>query len=554
MLRTLRRAFSSQPYRVVNHDVMGIRLASLKKCMPGETFSKFNRVATDACTQHSMTDAWKGVNYVAKTEKDHIPFYLEHHPQPNLRVSADSESVVATRPIQPGDFLSIDYCATEHTLFAQFPTVAEPALLRPWTTGSHEEVNEEGKMWLNIDTPPQDLLTSCHAEYDARERMQFHGVDLLDAAWSYDPDTPLYVYSKEALRINLHRVAHYLHKHFERSTLFYSVKANSCETVLCEIRHAGQTRLDVCSPQEVDRGRACGFDVADMQYTGTNLSDADLIRLARHEDLRINVDSLSSLARLPLRRHVGLRLDPNMGMSYQDDERLQCTCGSKPTKMGILLSDVRQACELARRRGVNLERIHAHVGNSFQTDDMGPLNGILAQVQHAISICEEEGFAITEVNLGGGYGVPYLPDELTFDWDAWAEAVKKYPAITERRVQIEPGDSIVKNAGVMIARATDVFEKAGTAFVGLNAGMNLNPLPAYYGITSYPYPVLRREGDARRVSVVGNLNESVDVWREDASMTPVEVGDHVALFNSGGYAHSCRTNHSLRNEFNSLLI
>lgn len=523
--------------------------------MPGETFSKINRVSTDELTQHSMTDAWKGVNYAPKTKgEDHIPFHLEHNPQPNLRISADSESVVATRPIQSGDFLSIDYCATEHKLFKQFPTVVEPVLLRPWTTGSHEEVNEEGKKWLNVDTPPQNLLTSCHAEYSEEGRMQFHGIDLLDAALSYDPDTPLYLYSKQALRINLHRVSHYLHKHFERSTLFYSVKANSSAAVLCELRHAGMTRLDVCSPQEVDRGRECGFAVANMQYTGTNLSERDLKRLARHKDLKINVDSLSMLERLPLRNHVGLRLDPNVGMSYQDDERLQCTCGSKPTKMGILLSDVHRACELARNRGVNLERIHAHVGNSFQTDDLGPLKSILAQVQQAISICEDEGFRITEVNLGGGYGVPYLPGEQTFDWDAWAETIKEFPAISERHVQIEPGDSIVKNAGVLVARATDVFEKGDTSFVGLNAGMNLNPLPAYYGIASYPYPVLRRKGGTRTVSVVGNLNESVDVWQEDVDMTPVHIGDHVALLNSGGYAHSCRTNHSLRNDFNSLLV
>eukprot|EP00940_MAST-03C_sp_MAST-3C-sp2_P002974 g2974.t1 len=411
--------------------------------MFGETFTEFDRKICKERTQHSLWDEVKKVNYVAKTEDEHIPFYLEHHSQPNLRIAVDGERVVATRDIQPGDFLTLDYADTEPSLYSQFPAVlTDPPLIRPWATGAHEDINEEGKKWLNIETPSQTLLQSCHTEYNDDGRMEFHGIDLLSEALSFDPDVPLYLYSKEAIRINLYRISYHLHKYFDQSDLFYSVKSNSSPEVLCELRHAGQSRLDVCSPQELDMGRRCGFDVDQMQYTGTNLSEKDWIRLSRHPDLAINLDSMSALERTPLRKHVGLRLDPDVGMSYQGNENLQCTCASKPTKMGILLSEIRQACDLARRRGVRLERIHAHVGNSFHTEDMGPFDNILSQ------------------------------------------RVAKYPAITSKRVQIEPGDSIMKNAGVMLARVTDVFEKAGSTFVGLNAGMNLNPLPAYYGSKS----------------------------------------------------------------------
>jgi diaminopimelate decarboxylase len=553
--KILKRSFSS--YSRVTDPVMGIRLVSEKKCAVGSTFDTFNRVDTKELTQHSMTDHFKGVKYVAKTENDHMPFYLEHHPRPNLRVNYDSESVVAIRPIQPGDFLSIDYSRTEHVLFSQFPTVSNPVITRPWTTGSQEDLSDDGKKWLNVDTEQQDLLTSCHVEYE-NDRLHYHGIDLKKEAESFDPDTPLYLYSKQALQINLHRVHHYMFKHFERSTVLYSVKSNSSPSILSELRHLGQNGLDVCSPQEVDRARECGFDVSEMHYTGTNLTDRDLERLGRHPELKINCDSLSLMERIPHTKHVGLRLDPNMGMSYQDDARLQCTC--EGTKMGILLPDIGEACEIAKKRGINLERIHAHVGNSFQSDDISSFNLILDQISDAISICESNGFDIQEVNLGGGYGVPYLPEEKTFDWDKWAECVKQYPEITKKRIFIEPGDSIVKNAGVLISRVSDTYEKAGTTFVGLGVGMNLNPLPAFYDIHSYPLPLLKRWDTVGTpntplvVDVAGNLNESIDVWQRNVPMTPVQSGDFIALLNSGGYAHSCRTNHSLRNEFNSLLI
>ena len=547
----LTKIFRRTLYSMSKDSKMGLRLVSEKKCGIGEVFSKFNRVDANECSQHSMTDGMKNVHYVAKTENDHMPFYLEHHAQPNLRVSIDSESVVAIRPIQPGDYLSIDYRDTEPVLFSQFPSVPEPVLVRPWTTGAHEELSEEGKKWLNVDTDQQDLLTSCHIDY-IDDRLHYHGIDLNEIAHSYDPDIPLYVYSKEALRINLNRLSHYLHKNFEKTSLLYSVKANSSPAILTELRHAGQTALDVCSPQEVDRARECGFDVSNMHYTGTNLTDKDLERLGRHSELKINCDSLTLLERIPHTKHVGLRLDPNMGMSYKDDKRLQCTCAG--TKMGLLLKDIEAACQIAQKRGIRLERIHAHVGNSFQSDDITLFDVILRQVSSAIDICSKYGFDIQEINLGGGYGVPYLPEEKTFDWDKWAECVHQFENITDKRIIIEPGDSIVKNAGVLISRVTDVFEKADTSFVGLGVGMNLNPLPAFYDIISYPMPTLKREGDCKNVDVSGNLNESIDLWKRNVPMTPVEQGDHVALLNSGGYAHSCHTNHSLRVEFNSVLV
>ena len=542
------------PYRVVEDPTVGKRLVSSKACAPGLTFAVFRRLPSREVTQHSMWDALLGQHYVARREEERLPFFLEHHPNPNLRVDPSSRCVVAMRVIQPGDFLTINYAATERQLYRQFPFCALDApVVRPWASGASEALSLEAKRWLNVDTEPQDLLTSCHVTYQ-QGCMHFQGIDLAAVAKASDPDVPTFVYSKRALRLNLYRISYYLWKHFERSTLLFSVKSNSSIAVLCELRHAGMQNVDICSPQELERARQCGFAVERMQYTGTGLSDADLRRLGRHPLLKINCDSLSMLSRVPHTKHVGLRLDPDVGMSYQSDERLQCTCASKPTKMGIPLGDVSKACAIARKRGITLERLHVHVGNSYQTRDLAPFDGVLTQVERAVELCRTEGFNITEVNLGGGHGVPYLPEERTFDWDLWAQCVSKHPTLRSLRIMIEPGDSIVKNAGVLVTRVTDVVDKGDTRFVSLTAGMNLNQMPAYYGIASYPFPVFRRPGDLASVDVVGNLNESIDVWRTDVETTPIHAGDHVALLNCGGYAHSCRSMHSLRTEFVSVLL
>lgn len=546
-------AVQRRAYRLVEDATVGVRLVATKRCAAGETFDTFRCLPSRDCTQHSMWDALRGQHYVARHEAECIPFMLEHQIQPNLRVDPQCRRVVAVRAIQPGEFLSLDYTETERRLFAQFPLdTSEAPLLRPWTSGAEEPLSDAGKQWLGVDTASQGLLASCHVAY-RNDHLWFQNIDLFRLAASNDADIPTFVYSKQALRLNLYRITQAMRTHFHASTLYFSVKANSSRAILCELRHAGQHHLDVCSPQELERARECGFAVERMQYTGTGLSDADLRILGRHPSLRINCDSISMLERVPHTRHVGLRLDPNVGMSYQSDERLQCTCSSKPTKMGIPICDVPQACAVATRRGITLERLHVHVGNSFQSDDLKPFDQILTQVERAVALCHDNGFDIAEVNLGGGYGVPYLPSERTFDWDVWAERVKQHPTLCKLRIQIEPGDAIVKNAGVLLTRVTDVVTKDNTRFVSLNAGMNLNPLPAYYGIASFPYPVVRRHAPNARVDVVGNLNESIDVWRADVDTTPILAGDHIALLNCGGYAQSCRTTHSLRCAFASVL-
>jgi len=111
----------------------------------------------------------------------------------------------------------------------------------------------------------------------------------------------------------------------------------------------------------------------------------------------------------------------------------------------------------------------------------------------------------------------------------------------------------MKSSGLLISRINTVEQKLNTTFVGLNIGMNLNPLPAYYKILSLPVPIIKREGKVK-VDIVGNINESIDIWAEKIYISTVKEGDFIALLNSGGYAESCSSKHSLRTNYNTILI
>ena len=222
--------------------------------------------------------------------------------------------------------------------------------------------------------------------------------------------------------------------------------------------------------------------------------------------------------------------------------------------MGVVLEDILKICECACKQGKSIERIHCHAGNSYLSDDIDKeFINILKVIKNVVKICNSNGHKIKEINLGGGYGVPYKETDAPFDWDKWANLVKSILDTNDICISIEPGDYIMKSSCLLVSRVNTIENKLKTKFVGLNVGMNLNALPAYYDIMSLPLPLLKKDGKLI-VDIVGNINESIDVWAKQHTITTIEVGDFIALLNSGGYAESCRSVHSLRTLYNKILI
>lgn len=363
--------------------------------------------------------------------------------------------------------------------------------------------------------------------------------------------TPTFVYDAARVAQNLERIHTALDNHAVAHQIFFALKANRYLPLLTFLKLNDRCGLDVCSPNELRLGRQIGFREAQIVYTNPSVSNEDIECLAVHPRVHVNVDSLSSLRRLATRcpgRSLGLRINPQMGVAYHDHLTY---AGDKITKFGIYADRFVEALELAGELGTPINTLHFHVGSGYMTPDLAEFDRVLSRVHEFVAQCP----TANTLDIGGGLGVPLKPEDEGLDLDQWAAVIARHAREMGVRLQIEPGDYLVKDAGVLLVEVNTVEAKQGTLFVGVNAGFNIQNSYAYYDMP-YGFAPLRHDPAAPvvQLSIAGNINEAIDVFGKEIEMhRPVE-GDYLAIVNAGGYGSSMSSNHCMRGEFSEYIL
>jgi diaminopimelate decarboxylase len=355
--------------------------------------------------------------------------------------------------------------------------------------------------------------------------------------------TPVFVYSAARVSANVARLQGALGATGLRSRLLYALKANRHPPLLAHLRTLG-VGLDVCSPGEVRHALGCGYAPESMSFTAGCLSRADHTALAGWPELRVNADSLSAIERLAAAtpgRTIGLRVNPAIGVGYGDNPLVRYA-GQRPTKFGIYLDRFEEALESADRLGLVVDGLHCHAGSGFLAPQLAEYGRVLDR----LLLFLERAPGIRRINLGGGLGVPLRAGDVALDLADWAALVRERLGGRDLLLEIEPGDHIVKDAGVLLAEITQVEDKGGVTWVGVDAGFNVHPEPAFYDLPMAPVPARRRPGPTRKVAVCGNLNEALDLWAAETLLPPVIEGDILCLLNGGAYGASMASRHCLR--------
>lgn len=338
----------------------------------------------------------------------------------------------------------------------------------------------------------------------------------------------------------------------DRHGVNYAMKANRFAPLLTYLKTTGLCTVDACSPQEVEHAVGCGFLPEEVSFTATSLSDRDFDRLARLDGLIMNCDSLYSIRKWGERgagRGIGIRINPAVGVGRAQNELLQYS-GGRTTKFGIYREQFVEAIELASRYGLTIERIHFHTGCGYLTPQLAVWEKVIEECLWFIDQVD----TVTTVNVGGGLGVPHVPRDEPLDLALWAGILKKHFLPRKLRIEVEPGDYLVKDAGLLVLTVNAVEKKKDTLFVGVDAGFNLAVEPAVYGLPFQPVPARRRQGEEDRVTIVGNINEALDVWYTDVPLSPLASADCLALINAGAYSSSMASNHCMRGEFREFLL
>ena len=386
-------------------------------------------------------------------------------------------------------------------------------------------------------------------------RLAIAGADA--EALAREHGTPLFVYDRRRFVENAERLAAALTGAGLRHRLRFALKANPDPRVLEVLRPL--VDIDACSPGEVVRALECGWPASGISVTATNLSDRDFDAILA-EPVHLNLDAVSQVERLGRRlvagghpaRPIGLRINPGAGAGY--NEKLAYS-GIRPTKFGIYADRVDAAVEAAARHGLPIDTIHVHAGSGWLADGLPAFEAALAVVVAIARRLTADGHPIAEINVGGGLGVPARSDERPVGLDAYAAAIARQIRGLDVAVGCEPGDYLAKDTAILLAEVVTVEVRAGTTFVGLDVGWNVNCSHFIYRYAQEL--VVCRATDAERterVTVAGHINEAGDLFAEDYDLPPVVEGDIVALLNAGGYHQAMSSTHCLRPHAEGLFL
>ena len=365
-------------------------------------------------------------------------------------------------------------------------------------------------------------------------RMQTDGVDLAQIADAVG--TPAYVYSSVALEDTYRRFAAALAP--LDPLICYAVKANSNLAVIGTFARLG-AGADVVSVGEMARALAAGVPADRIVFAGVGKRRDEMAAALKAGILQFNVESEPELLALNevalglgLRATASLRVNPDIDAGTHP----KITTGSRDNKFGVDIASAMRLFETAKNLpGIDLSGVAVHIGS--QLTDISPLSDTFAAIARLVRELRGRNHAIRRIDLGGGIGIAYQ-GETVIDPKDYARVVMETVGDLGAKLIVEPGRSLVGNAGVLLSRVVYVKQGEARRFVILDAAMNDLLRPALYEAFHEIAPLVEPPAQAKLspVDIFGPVSESADRFAAERMMPPLEAGDLVAIKSAGAYA------------------
>ena len=378
--------------------------------------------------------------------------------------------------------------------------------------------------------------------------------ELALAHLAQDHGTPLFVYSKAAM---LSALAAYQRGFAGRNAqICYGMKANSSLGILQVFAEAG-CGFDIVSGGELDRVIAVGGDTRKVIFSGVGKSRAEMTQ-ALHAGIgcfnvesEAELDVLSGVAlSLGLTAPVSIRVNPNVDPKTHP----YISTGLKGNKFGVAhdhaLRIYQHAASLA---GLRVVGIDCHIGSQITTTE--PYLDAMDRVLELVTSIEAAGIPIAHIDFGGGLGIDYNGDTPPAADALWQQLLVKIDAcgFGNKKLMIEPGRSLVGNAGVCVTEVLYIKPGEQKNFCIIDAAMNDLPRPALYQAFHAIVPVTSTAGPATLYDVVGPVCESGDWIGRDRQLNVV-AGDYLAVLSSGAYCMSMASNYNTRGRAAEVLV
>ncbi|OPY31229.1 MAG: Diaminopimelate decarboxylase [Methanomassiliicoccales archaeon PtaU1.Bin124] len=373
-------------------------------------------------------------------------------------------------------------------------------------------------------------------------QMTIGGVKAVDIARKYG--TPVYVTDEARLRENYRNVSAAFNSRMP-TRINYALKANNNLAVLRILEKEGSC-IDAVSIGEVELCLKAGFSPDRILYTGTSVSNEELSMLAARK-VPINIDSMSEMRRLAEiapGHPISIRVNPGVGAGHH----AHVMTGSKTTKFGVPKGAIVNAYSEAISLGFNPFGIHCHIGAGVQViDPFLEVTDVMIDIVNEIK--DVLGLQLEMLDLGGGIGIPYKPEDHEMDLDAMADAItgRVLESTGIKQLVLEPGRYIICDSTVLLATVHDVKETPDKRFAGTDAGFHTLIRPAFYG--SYHHvAVANRFGAPNELAydVVGPICESGDFIAKDRKLPRLAEGDVLVIYDTGAYGFTMASNYNAR--------
>jgi diaminopimelate decarboxylase len=377
------------------------------------------------------------------------------------------------------------------------------------------------------------------------------------AALAADVGTPSYVYSRAMIE---ERWRAFDDAFGGRDHLVcYALKANSNLAVLDVLARLG-SGFDITSGGELERVLAVGGDPAKVVFSGVGKTEAEM-RLALEAGIRcFNVESPNELellnqtaASMQMRAPVSLRVNPDV----DPETHPYIATGLRDTKFGI---DIEQATDVYRHARdlahIDVTGVAFHIGS--QLTDVAPFAIALERVLDLTGELLDEGFEIEHLDLGGGLGIRYADEPAPEPHEhvlALLGTLQEFGARYQQlQLLIEPGRSIVGNAGVLLTRVLYLKQGAARNFAVVDAAMNDLLRPALYDAWHDIAPLEIKDGRESDIyDVVGPICETGDFLGRERELAVAE-GDLLAVASVGAYAATMSSNYNARPRAPEVLV
>ena len=366
------------------------------------------------------------------------------------------------------------------------------------------------------------------------------------AAIAHEVGTPVHVYSAAVLADRYRRLDAALAAYPHR--LHYAIKANSTLAIVRALRALG-ARADANSLGEIEVARRAGYVPEEVVFTGVGKTPDEIRRAVGVGLHAINVESPGELDRIaaaaailgrPAR--VAVRLNPNVDAGTHPN----ITTGLPETKFGVSFDEARA---MIRRAAANpslrVVGLHAHIGSQISKAE--PLRRVAESVSAFAADLLHSGVPLEHLDLGGGLGVAYQAGQAVLSETDYAAAIVPAVRGTALTLVLEPGRWLVAPAGVLLTSVVDLKRKAGGGwFVVVDAGMTDLIRPALYGAWHEIEPVRPRQGETMLADVVGPVCETSDTIGADRQLPALEIGDLIAIRDTGAYGAVMASNYNRR--------